>query len=77
MLPENFLLCLLCYQDCFTAPSFRRFALSNYKPLLPTVLAYFRIPSVRTTREVLATKLAGNPGSTRRSLYRWESMYSG
>jgi len=25
MLPENFLLCLVCFQDCFTAPSFQRF----------------------------------------------------
>ena len=25
MLPENFLLCLACFQDCFTAPSFQRF----------------------------------------------------
>jgi hypothetical protein len=25
MLPEDFLLCLACFQDCFTAPSFQRF----------------------------------------------------
>jgi hypothetical protein len=25
MLPEDFLLCLVCFQDCFTAPSFQRF----------------------------------------------------
>jgi len=25
MLPEDFLLCLACFQNCFTAPSFERF----------------------------------------------------
>ena len=25
MLPETFLSCLACFQDCFTAPSFQRF----------------------------------------------------
>ena len=25
MLPEDFLLCLVCFQDCFTAPSYQRF----------------------------------------------------
>jgi hypothetical protein len=26
MLPEDFLLCLVCFQDCCTAPSFQRFS---------------------------------------------------
>ena len=25
MLPESFIFCLACFQDCFTAPSYQRF----------------------------------------------------
>ena len=45
MLPEDFLVCLACFQNCFTVPSFERFV--TLMTGLHSRTYYFSIPPFR------------------------------